>query len=170
MEDNMEWACFEAASYLETTMRKAEEEGDAKTQLAAFRELIGLRKLANSFAEKAAPYRHSKLIAVAPPRPPEAEYVNPCKDLLDDISRRFLSGEIGQGAKDPTRASFVKNNYVSVLLTNLARNCKKLISGEAAFYAGGNRLFLSCKPSLQSMSIAASSRRTSLAMIDCSSR
>jgi hypothetical protein len=76
MEDNMEWARFEAAKHLETIMRKAESEGDAKTQLAAFQELVELRKLANSFAERAAPYRHSTLIAVAPPPPEkEPEYV-----------------------------------------------------------------------------------------------
>jgi hypothetical protein len=91
MLDNMRWSRIEAAVELQAIFEKAKAEGDAKTQLAAFKELRALRMLSNDFADRAARYCH------APPKPkdearsaePPMKLINPFAHDQAEIFKRF---------------------------------------------------------------------------------
>jgi hypothetical protein len=91
MENNMAWACNDAAIELQAILDKAKSEGDAKTQLAVFVELRKLRAVSQSFARDAAPYRHAKLHAVSVAEKPELtlKLLNPFQHRQAEILDRF---------------------------------------------------------------------------------
>jgi hypothetical protein len=91
MENNLAWACNDAAIELQAIFDKSKAEGDAKTQLAVFLELRKLRAISQCFARDAAPYRHAKLHAVSVAEKPEPSMrlLDPFQDRLAEVIKRF---------------------------------------------------------------------------------
>jgi hypothetical protein len=87
---NMEWAWDEAAVMLKDITRDPNISGEAK--LEAYKELLRLRDRVQRYAEKAAPYVHPKLHAVAPTAAPEETdqvEVDPLREHIREMARHF---------------------------------------------------------------------------------
>jgi hypothetical protein len=89
MLENMNWA-WDKANDLEHIIQDSNT--SLETKLDALKEMVRLRDRAQCYAEKAAPYVHPKLHAVAPPPKQEeaAEVeVDPLREHLEEMAKVF---------------------------------------------------------------------------------
>jgi hypothetical protein len=89
MLENMNWA-WDKANDLEHIIQDSNT--SLETKLDALKEMVRLRDRAQCYAEKAAPYVHPKLHAVAPPPKQEEAAgveVDPLREHLEEMARVF---------------------------------------------------------------------------------
>lgn len=91
MLGNLQWAITEASKFIERVVK--DESASPETRLEAFREMVRHRDRVQVYAEKAAPYCHPRLHAVAPaPKENPAASgveVDPLREHLEEMAKHF---------------------------------------------------------------------------------